>query len=45
MYIGKRIYILRAEGLKYNKAADEQYSTAGEYPPLIYVSLCALEHQ
>ena len=31
--------------LKYNKAEDERYSTAGGSPPPTYVNLCALEHR
>ena len=39
------MYISRAYSFKYSRAEDEQYSTAGWFPPSIYVSLCALEHQ
>ena len=31
--------------LKFSKAEDERYSTAGGSIPLTYVSLCALEHR
>ena len=34
-----------SQWLKYSKAEDEQYSTAGGSLPPTYVSLCALEHR
>ena len=35
---------LESRWLKYSKAEDGRYSTAGGSPPPTYVSLCALEH-
>ena len=45
IYIIIIIYMKKSLWLKYSMAEDELYSTAAGSPPLIYVSLCALEHR
>ena len=44
IYIMKKYVHHKSRWLKYSKAEDEQYSTAGGSPPPTYVSICALEH-
>ena len=45
IYIVKKYIHLKSRWLKYNKAEDGLYSTAGGSPPPTYMSLCALEYQ
>ena len=45
IYTSSKYIHLESRWLKYSKAGDERYSTAGGSPPPTYVSLCALEHR
>ena len=45
IYIVNKNIRLKSQWLKYSKAEDGLYSTAGGSPPPTYMSLCALEYQ